>query len=289
MKKVIYTADAQEIPMPQTNDVKIWEDFFKNLMATDPVAPGLATYYHYCIIGNYEPVFHDRECVKYYDIAIEISADDRYPANVAAVSAGFIQEGVRQMTAEVAAEGPWAEMFKPVLCSHLKKTAPDDDLGLYSKSKEKVISHWVGCMEREMMEDVNAHSIITGYYLSAKVGYDCSIFAPLGYVPYQEIGEKMAKDPVVMGAAKKSGLLVSGIQTFMEAALSNEGCWDCMVDGVAYLLNNPDLRHYIPFRNRYVAERLLLQNDVIESGKQTWDEVYKRLASELSDEWAHGY
>ena len=289
MKNNVFTTDVAVMQMPLSSDVKAWGKYFAGLMAADPVAAGRVTYYYYCIIHDYEPALPGQDNGKYYDIAIEISADDRYPANEAAVSTGFIQEGIRQMTIEVDNNGPLAKMFMPVLCGAPKKNVMGGGSKVPIQSGEDDVSHWIECMEREMMVDINAHSIITGYYLSAKVGRHCSIFAPLGYAPYKKIGEKMAKDPIVLEAAKKSGLLVSGISTFMEAALSNDGCWEGMIDGVEFLLNAPDLRNYIPFRYRYIAEGMLCLNDVIESGKQTWDEIYEKLASELSDEWAHGY
>ena len=151
------------------------------------------------------------------------------------------------------------------------------------------VKWWEKCLTSEMMVDINAPAIITGYFVSANVGFHCSIFAPLGYAPYQEIGEKMATDGCVLEAAKESGLLSSGVSAYISAALDNDGSWYAMKDGVAFLIADPDLRCFIPFRDRYIAERLLRLQDSIDTGRQTWSEAYRTIASDLSTEWAHGY
>lgn len=313
MKNIAFTPDITEMELPQSNSVLDCAESLRKLESVDYFAPLHAVMgrHHFVSDENYDALPSPYGKF-YHNLGIEMCADDRYPIEDAALYTGFYHRGICMIVCAAVASGgqdhnlmaavrdifkyPEVEKKLPKKIVALAKELLSVDPGLTEieqqedpQSNEASVAWWVNCLEREMMVDINAHSIITGYYLSAKVGRHCSIFAPLGYAPYKEIGEKMAKDPIVLEAAKKSGLLVSGISTFMEAALSNDGCWEGMVDGVAFLLNAPDLRNYVPFRYRYIAERMLRLNDIIKSGKQTWGEVYEKLAGELSDEWAHGY
>lgn len=313
MKNIVFTPDVPQMELSQSKSVMDWIEALNKLECVDYFAPAHAVMncYHFLSDENYD-VLHSPYGSFYNELGVEMCADDRFPAEDAAVYTGFYRKGICMLICLAVASGGQDPNLMAVLRDIFKypdveKLLPEKvvalakellsrdgmptktDHQLDSQNEEVSVNWWVKCLESEMKVDVNAHSIITGYFLSAKVGYDCSIFAPLGYAPYEEIGKKMAADPVVFEAAKESGLLVSGIRTFVEAALSNDGCWDCMADGVAYLLNDSDLCCYIPFRERYIAERMLRLKDVIESGRKTWSEVYKELASDLSDDWAHGY
>lgn len=94
----------------------------------------------------------------------------------------------------------------------------------------------------------------------------------------------MAKSTVVVEAASKACLLATGIKQYVSAALSNDGCWDCMFDGVAYLVNTPEFRCFIPFKERYLAEHLLRMNGAIQEGNIGWDDVYSFCYNKFGEE-----
>lgn len=292
MKNIVFAPDIPEMELPQSNSVLDCIEALDKLERVDYFAPfhAVMSRYQYFSDDEYDAVPSPYESL-YRSLGIEMCADDRYPVEKAAVYTGFFRRGVCMIVcAALASDGRDPNLMAAVRdifkYYEVEKLLPEKIITIAkdllsmdvsseetkhpetSEKNEVSSGWWTECFEREMMVDVNAHSIITGYFLSAKVGVDCSIFAPLGYAPYEEIGKKMATDPVVFEAAKESGLLVSGICTFVEAALSNDGCWDCMEIGIAFLVNDPDLRHYIPFRERYIAERMLRLKDVIKSGRE---------------------
>ena len=53
---------------------------------------------------------------------------------------------------------------------------------------------------------------------------------------------------------------------------------------VAYLTDDPDLRCFIPFYNRYVIEGLLELTTDIERGAVKWDAAYQKLKEEYGGE-----
>ena len=143
-------------------------------------------------------------------------------------------------------------------------------------------------LTKELLADPNAAASILGYYLEMMVGRNCTIFCPLGYEPYEKIGKAMTENPVVFQAAKASGLLAEGIDQYVKAALSNDGCWHCMDDGVAYLLNDNELRCFIQPRERFLAEAMLMELAGKEVDEEEWWTIYRRYYDLLGDEW-RGY
>ena len=95
MKPLIYTPDISSIAMPMTMVVADWICFFQKLMKLDTYAPMITILYYYEIVyGLALDVPSSPFKSLYYDSAIEIAADDRYPAFEAAVESGFFVKGI---------------------------------------------------------------------------------------------------------------------------------------------------------------------------------------------------
>lgn len=181
-------------------------------------------------------------------------------------------------------------IFAP--CTTCIKTAalPSTNVSVEEPEDEEVdfMTYWIMRFEDEMFTAPNAAASILSYFLEIKVGHPCTIFCPLDYGPYFELGKKMAESNAVLDAAKRAGLLAAGIQHYVSAALSNDDCWNGMASGVAYLVNDPELRVFIPYRSRCLAERILSMNYAIKEGEVEWWQVYDFYESQFGKEM-HGY
>ena len=144
---------------------------------------------------------------------------------------------------------------------------------------------WEERFEYHMKMDSGAAAAILSYYLEEEVGSYCTIFCPLNYEPYKKCGVAMAEDPDAFNAAKRSGLLAEGIHQYLEAALSNADCWHGMHDGVMYMIHNDVLCEFMPYRHRFIAEKLLHLNG---DDEDAWDAVYDLAANQLRNEM-YGY
>lgn len=346
----VYTPDIDRIEVPQSHDQQVWEEFFKKLLTLDYTAPFHAVLAKYHVFTDvYFEMPPSVYSGLYYDLGIDMAADDLYQSEDAAISTGFFQKGVRMIAAAVIADAGhdrnlltaaeqvfrdkrlWkmlSEELAEVLKSYLEEDEDEDfevvpvsapnmvsiEKPYESESEYKACSsknthvnisdllhkaaaieeqeskdkdcmtRWVKRFEDEMLIDPNAAGAILSYFLEAKVGHPCTIFCPLDYEPYREMGQSMAESKVVMEAAKCVGLLAAGTEHYVSAALSNDGCWDCMFSGVAYLVNDPTLRCFIPFKRRYLAEHMLRMNSAIEAGDIDWWDVYKCCRDKFGDE-----
>ena len=71
------------------------------------------------------------------------------------------------------------------------------------------------------------------------------------------VGEGMRTNPAMFAAAEMTGLLAEGINAFCYAALDNAGSWSCCSEDIKYILNEDELRKYVTFSDRYMAECFL--------------------------------
>lgn len=156
-----------------------------------------------------------------------------------------------------------------------------------SDSEDKDVDHmtyWIKRFEDEMMADTNAAGSILSYYLKSLLGQSCTVFCPRGYTPYAEIGDEMSSSKTILKAAEKAGLLAEGVARFVAVALSNEDCWYRMDVGVSYLINDPNLRRFIPFRDRYIAENMLYWQDNMDVVGVEWEDIYNLYRNKLGRE-----
>lgn len=297
--------------MPQSHSIMDWQRFFEELMLVDYFAPlyAVMAYYHIILDKVFWPL-PALHCRLYRDIGIEMYTG-RYPAYDAAVNTGFFQEGIRLIvstavlnSSERAAlvtlvrgitkhAGGTSLLSKDV--AHLAETILEQDAVFETSdtapakipdegSTDEKIDRWVKRFEGEMLANPFAAGAILSYFLEAKVGSTHMIYCPLGYAPYEEAGQEMAQDMDALEAARKSGLLVTGIDQIISSALSNEDCWNDLMDGVVYLINDALFRDFIPYRIRYLVVGLLKCNPDITTGKLDWYNTYKSLKAELGDE-----
>lgn len=311
MKNLSYSPDVKEIVMPQTHSIAEWTAHFNKLMEVDHFAPAHAVMGYFSFLSdNKYGMISSPYGELYRDEGLEMACDDRYPALVSALNSGFYQAGIRTIVgAAVADDGRDRALleaardiaesedlteFVPealaVMLTELLGRDPESDSPHPDEKAEYEIGKrwWVQDMESEMKEDPNAAASVLGYYLEAVLGKPCTIFCPLGYEPYIKLGKAMASSVLILDAAREAGLLAAGIEQYVSAALSNDECWNVMGDGVAYLLREPSLSCFIPYRERFLAKALLGQETDTEKGKRSWNERFVHLRDELGDEW-RGY
>lgn len=142
---------------------------------------------------------------------------------------------------------------------------------------------WVEAFESEMMIDPTAAPSILGFYLTEVTGDPCSLYSPLGYAPYEQMGKRIAESETVRSAAKIAGLFSTSIPNFVECALDSENTWSYMISGVEELLEDPELRCFVPFRSRYLAEGLCRKYDPQDYDRDQWCDIYTDLCASFRD------
>ena len=202
------------------------------------------------------------------------------PKDAAAVLAKLLKEDGEVKVSEASPYEEFVQDYSEDTTENIK----EDPAEKPSDSEVDYMTWWIQRLEGAMETDEVAAASILSYFLEEKVGHPCTIYCPLGHEPYREVAQKMVDSKVMMEAARKSGLLATGVEMFVTSALSNEDCWECMKDGVAYLTDDPDLRCFIPFYNRYVIEGLLELTTDIERGAVKWDAAYQKLKEEYGGE-----
>lgn len=362
----VYTPDIDRIEVPQIRDQQVWENFFKKLLTLDHVAPLHVVLAKYHVFADVDfAVLPSVYGGLYYDLGIDMAADDLYHFEDAALSTGFFQKGVRMIAAAVIADAGhdrnlltaaeqvfkdkslWkllSEDLAEVLKGYLDLDEDDDDgdeegedpvdipfevpveafaetpaMESWEKEVEQescltreildkasdvvpietstsdseeedvdYMTYWIQLFEKEMMADTNAAGAILSYYLEALLGQSYRVFCPCGYSLYEKMGDEMASRKTVLKAAEKAGLLAEGVARFVEVALSAEEYWFRMDVSVGYLINDPDLRRFIPFSNRYIAENLLFWHDNMDVVGLEWKDVYNLYRNKLGGE-VRGY
>ena len=140
-------------------------------------------------------------------------------------------------------------------------------------------------LEQIMLHDGSAPASILGYYLDNIDDY-CSIFCPLGYKPYEEIGHEMRANSRVFEAAIETGLVCDAIHTHIGAALDVWENWDCMKPGILKIVNDPILKVHIECRDRVFIEAL---KDVEDEDEDTWYSTVDRIKESLPQSAFKGY
>lgn len=105
MKKFYkFKPSVNHIRMPLVDNKAVWVDFFKKLEEIDSAAP-FYTLLAYCtFIGDDTKIFVPSTPLRslYYNLGIEMRADDRYPAYEAAEATGFVEKGVSMIISAAA-------------------------------------------------------------------------------------------------------------------------------------------------------------------------------------------
>lgn len=100
-KKHVYHHNDKEIILTLSDSESVWIQFFNQLSSEDFLAP-----LH--VVLHYLAFLHELDIALpatpygslYYDVGIEMAADDRYPALKAAVSSGFFGRGLSMLADE---------------------------------------------------------------------------------------------------------------------------------------------------------------------------------------------
>ena len=287
MKTLIYTPDVSSIAMPMSMAVADWIIFFQKLMELDAYAPLISVLYYFEIVKGLDldvPISPFKSL--YYDTAIEMAADDRFPALDAAVESGFYGKGIDMMT----------DAARDKICAVDKGVAEFiQNCRTASKGNSTACcdpKDWKGYIEGMLRTDSCAAASILNYYLHYAAGQTLYFFCPLGCDFYDRIGKKMAEDADVLKVAVDVGLMASAIATHFGAALDVVENWNYLLEGTKFLLESELLMRFIPFANRVVAEALMAEFGEVSYTDLNEDEWYKRnreLRDLLSSDEYRGY
>lgn len=309
MSNYVYEATTREVIMPDSHEVNDWKQFFVSLSELEYHAPLHVILEYYTLLYELDeetpPTSYES---LYYDTAIEIASDDRYPAYEAAMESGFFTDGVRQVILAAIGADKYRFLYSDVLRIIIRNNISafcslSDELREKARSLVDVTKNlsnpdvddldgWVDYFETLMRSDNCACESILTYYLEDVNQFEYRIFCPLGCDLYQQVGEKMRKYPVVLDAAIRSGLMPDAVSNYFFAALDQTENWDCMYRGIEYLLDSEHLSCFIPFRYRYIAEQLMnefsgpLKN---EAAEENWRQRNCQLDKMLTATAPRGY
>ena len=145
------------------------------------------------------------------------------------------------------------------------------------------ITCWYNFFMTIIAEDASAAAAIVSYYLDNIEGY-CRIFCPLGNDDYEFVGHAMRDNTEIFEAAVDTGLMCSGIQTILGAALDGWDNWDCSKAAILHIMEDPRLNGYIGIEDRFLIDHI--KNIVDEDA---WDEAYDHSVELLKSACRKGY
>lgn len=280
------------LTIPESNEIAIWERFFNALQKIDKLSPLYVLIHYSALLYDFDIEEFEIPCFGYYyDVAIEMAADDRYPAYDAAVNTGFFNKGMI-MAAYIAAtkENNLQKLVNAVekMFGYEKEmedlTATPSVVENSSNIRNNGVEKWEKLLEGAMKKDPNASVSILRYYIEAIVGGEWSIFCPLGCDEYKEIGKAMSENDAAFEAAKDTGLLADACDVYITAALDNDCNWYCLRKGVALLLSDPKTRCFVTCRKRVAAEKMIAADAVLELNEELWDLLAGALYDDFGDE-----
>ena len=140
-------------------------------------------------------------------------------------------------------------------------------------------------LERIMIHDGCAPAAVLGYYLDDLDGY-ASVFCPLGYKPYEEIGHAMRTNRKVFDAAIETGLMCQAIHTHVDTALDLWEAWISIKSGILKIFNDPILKVHIECQDRIFIEAL---KDVEDEDEDAWYSTVDQIKEKLPLSAFKGY
>lgn len=301
-KNQIYTYSGKEISMTLSDNEAVWVQFFNRLVEFDAMAP------LHVLLNYFDFLFDLKEELPatpysglYYDVAIELAAADRFPAFEAAVSCGFFNSGLAMLARATSLEVGNKSYARVLVCAcehgYIKDFASEDvkamvdEMARTCPDERRDEVWWVMYLKRLMTEDPCTPTSVLAYFLDEVNEHAFHIFCPLGFAEYESVGAQMRCNPNAFEAALESGLLADAIPTYMGAALDCIENWHIAVRGINYLLNHPVLSRLIPFRDRFVAEKLIAEFGltVPAEEEEQWGERCADLFRQLSEGKWRGY
>lgn len=147
---------------------------------------------------------------------------------------------------------------------------------------------WCKNYDNLMKAEKYAALAVVAYYLPRQcIMAGC----PMGDPEYKKIGESMRANPAMFAAAERTGLFAEGIDAFCYAALDNAGSWAYYAADIEYLLNSDELRKYVSFSDRYLAECLLSGGDMLcdDENEDLWSSYACAVSKRLDERATRGY
>ena len=149
--------------------------------------------------------------------------------------------------------------------------------------KFKNIACWYSFFITLVGEDESAPTSIVSYYFD-NIDGDSRMFCPLGYDEYETIVHAMRDMPEIFEAAIDTGLMCSGVQALIEAALDGWDNWECIKPAILYIMSDARLNGFVSIENRFHIDNLKDIGD-----EDEWDEAYDSSIEQLKSTKAKGY
>lgn len=150
------------------------------------------------------------------------------------------------------------------------------------------VAMWCEKLNNLMKAEKHAAVALVAYMLP---GQCTMVGCPLGDSEFKKLGEGMRTNPAMFAAAERTGLFAEGIDAFCYAALDNAGSWAYYAADIEYLLNSDELRKYVSFSDRYLAECLLSGGDMLcdDENEDLWSSYACAVSKRLDERATRGY
>lgn len=148
------------------------------------------------------------------------------------------------------------------------------------------VNLWSKKLTKLMLEHDNAAQAILAYYLP---GHSEFLTCPLGVDEFKSIGEEMRENAAVFAAAEKTGLIAKAVTIIFDFALENYDSWYGMESDIKYMLEHPQLSCFIPFEDRYAAQKLLDADLTQDDDEDVWFDYACAIQKKLGNRKLTGF
>lgn len=141
------------------------------------------------------------------------------------------------------------------------------------------VAWWTTKFNQIMLRYANAPVVILAYYLK---GTSELVACPCEIQELKEYAEIMRTSCVLFAAAEDSGLFAEAVPELFGLALDNHSNWCAMSRDVAYLLQHPHMRRFIPFEHLFLAEAATAAHIALVEDGECWTAFIKEARKKLA-------
>lgn len=167
-----------------------------------------------------------------------------------------------------------------------KITVALDYLDRLDDPRPKNVDWWCNKLGDLMRTNMDAAVAILGYSLPFPSNM---LGCPLGDEEFKGLGAAISCDKNAFAAAEKTGLIAEGMDAIFFDALNNCGSWSYHHNNIKFILSHDELRKYVSFSDRYIAERLLEGGEILCENDDLWMCYVDVVHEELRKRKLRGY
>lgn len=167
-----------------------------------------------------------------------------------------------------------------------KITVAHDFLDKLDDPRTKDVDWWCNKLNNIMKTEMDAAVAILGYSLPFPSNM---LGCPLGDDEFKGLGAAISCDEHAFAAAEKTGLIAQGMDAIFTDALNNCGSWLYHYNNIKFILSHDELRKYVSFDDRFIAEHLLAEGKSLCDNDALWFSYANALFNKLIERESRGY